>query len=577
MVKKRILSILLVSLVLLMTAGGGFAATINIDADKTVGINPLIYGNNMNVGSGDPTSHGSNVSTGWGAWDPNGASAKDGKSVQEVVYFAQDAGITILRFPGGNLAKEYPWSECIGPYVNRSTSTFRGWDVSDNKYGTDEHMAFSEDVGAEVMITVNAVTGTAEEAAAWVAYLNGSPNDTRVVWDGNTVGYWASLRGDPNYANHPAPYNVKYWEIDNEVWDDYDMDLAKYVNDCNEFYDAMKAVDPTIKIGAVLAGQFGWQNTIIESLGDKIDFVIYHSYNPGAGQNALSESVNDVFEAILAAPYMAQQMYTGIRNIIESSPGSKARAQDIELFITEYNTNLMNNETDPNYQYSLGSALQNAEMLNIFMVPDNKVGAANVWELKSYVFGQVEGLVSPYTVRPNQYVYEMYTDYFSTDLVKTTVISDTNDTVDINGLNAYSVITSYKTDTDDAKFRVRLQRRPGTNISGDIWYDDLMVRESSSDDNMLTNGDFEDGFNSGWTHTTDPPGVTSSIDSTVSRSGTKSFKLSFADGNDPDYYGMYQDVNVLPNTRYEIGGYLKTQGIDPEITNLVVNPGFEDG
>ncbi|HEW79130.1 MAG TPA: hypothetical protein ENH34_04080 [Phycisphaerales bacterium] len=556
------IGILLISIVLLIPPAESSAATINIDAGKTTGINPLIYGNNMEVSS----------DTGNGAWDPTSY-----QSVPAVVDFAKDAGITILRFPGGNFAKEYHWLDGIGPYAARPTRTYGGWATVNNKYGTDEHMAFSGDIGAEVMITVNAVTGSPEEAAAWVAYLNGSPNDTNSIGGGwGTVGDWAGLRADPDYANHPNSFNVRYWEIDNEIWDDYDV--TEYIGVFEEFYTAMKAVDPDIKVGAVSKWNYDWPKTLIEGIGADVDFLILHYYMPfvrsysQADVDAILADINESFKATLAVPTQIQYQYTRIRNMIESSPASASRAQDIELLITEYNTGFYSdiNDTVRDYQYSLGSALQNAESLNLLMNPDNKIGAANIWNFKSNVYGQVKG-ENPYTVRPTHYVFTMYKDYFGPELVNTTVTSDTYDSSKV--LNTWA-ITSYRTDADDAKFRIRLQRDAGTNIAGDVWYDDIVVRESSSDTNLLLNPGFESN-DANWSHSADPTDVNSSVDSSSSRSGSKSFKLSFAGGSNPAYDGMYQDVNIVPNTRYEISGYIKTQGITVDPVNLLLNPGFE--
>ncbi len=381
--------ILLISIVLLIPPAESSAATINIDAGKTTGINPLIYGNNMEVSS----------DTGNGAWDPTSY-----QSVPAVVDFAKDAGITILRFPGGNFAKEYHWLDGIGPYTNRPDSIYGGrgwnnwtdaWDISDNKYGTDEHMAFSGDAGAKVMITVN-INGhwldtlktnwdvcTKEEAAAWVAYLNGDVGDTNDIGDGiewKTVGYWATLRGDPNYANHPAPYNIQYWEIGNEIYNYHDPTSYSVV--FKDFVAAMKQVDPDIKVGAVLDGRYAWFKSVIGLTGNEADFFIYHSYNPMSEDNDVSGyNIDNFFRAVLAVPSKAQSMYTTLRNIIEITPATAPRAQDIELLITEWNVALQGNANNEYYQYTLGGALQNAEMLNILMVADNKkIGRASCRE-----------------------------------------------------------------------------------------------------------------------------------------------------------------------------------------------------
>ena len=583
---KAVLCFICLLLFSLVVHGEAPAATITVDADNVIGtVNPMIYGNNMNVGSGNSTDE----STGWGAWDP-----ALGKSVPNVVKFAQDAGITILRFPGGNLAKEYSWWDCVGP--TRESSVYGDWDESDNAYGTDEHMAFAKDVGANVMITVNTVTGTPEEAAAWVAYMNGSDTDpsTTIIWNGMTVKDFALEREANRKDGLTGPYNVKYWEIDNEIWDDYDV--SEYIDVFQDFYQAMTDVDPNIKVGAVTSWRYAWFKTLIEGIGGEVDFLIIHAYKPFVGSDpttgpvnvkAIKDAgVNETFKATLAAPAQIQGFYTSVRNNLEITPASADRAQDIELLITEYNTGFYTNlDSDPanptvkNYQYSLGTALQNAEALNYLMVADNKIGAANTWEFKSHVFGQVDGLADPYIERPNQYTYEMYAKYFGTELVNTIVTSDTYDSILVPGIAA---VTNYTTDADDVKLRIWLQRSPGTNISGDVWYDDIVVRESNSDLNLLTNPGFEDSPDfTGWVHLANPKGVASYIDSTTSRSDSNSFKLSFTTGNDPEYfgttYGMYQDVTVTQNTRYTIEGYIKTQGITPEPVNLLTNPGFESG
>ena len=578
--RECFIGILLISLVLLMTPGVSPAATINIEAGKTAAINPLIYGNNLEV----TARWNSTVSTGFGAWD-----TVNYNSVPAVVNFAQDEGITILRFPGGCLAHEYHWTDGIGPYASRPLRTYSGWNDSDNKYGTDEHMIFCEDVGADAMITVNTLTGTPEEAAAWAAYMNGSTgNYTSIGVDKNgkdwyDVNYWATLRGNPLYANHPAPFNIKYWEVGNEVWhnnyEGFTEDVVTYTKIFREFYTAIKNVDPNIKVGAVLK-TWPWWKMLIEAVGDQADFVIFHYYKPFFDDgNAGSAPARDVvFKATLAAPLQTARNLTEIRNVIEGSStvAAAGRAQDIEVLVTEFNAKFYNtvNSTVKNYQYSLGSALQQAESLNYFMNPDNKVGAANIWDFKSDVFGSVDGEGPSYTLRPNHYIYTMYRDYFGSELVNTTVTSETYDSVKVTN-NAFAV-ASEVTDADDARFRVRLQRETGTNIEGAMWYDDIVVRESSGT-NLVLNPGFETDFTGAdWIYNpSDPLGVISSIDPATSRSENRSFKLSFAGGSGPAYDGIYQDIAVTPNTRYQIEGYIKTQGIKIDPINLLSNPGFE--
>jgi len=163
-------------------------------------------------------------------WDAN---AYDSATIQ----LLQDAGITNLRFPGnGGIDALYHWSTgtITNPYTNDRAPAFPrekmfpavvpvidklGTAIVSVNYGTNR-----EGTGG----------GEPAEAAAWVAYANGSPSNTQAIGkdskgnDWKTVGYWASLRGasplpaDDGYNQlriaHPAPLGIMLWTIGNEPW-----------------------------------------------------------------------------------------------------------------------------------------------------------------------------------------------------------------------------------------------------------------------------------------------------------------------------------------------------------------------
>jgi hypothetical protein len=76
--------------------------------------------------------------------------------------------------------------------------------------------------------------GEPAEAAAWVAYANGIPSNTQAIGkdskgnDWKTVGFWASLRASTPLATddgynqlrigHPSPIGIPLWTIGNEPW-----------------------------------------------------------------------------------------------------------------------------------------------------------------------------------------------------------------------------------------------------------------------------------------------------------------------------------------------------------------------
>ncbi len=62
-----------------------------------------------------------------------------------------------------------------------------------------------------------------------------------------------------NYANKVKNHNVRYWEIGNENYGTWEADKntrphdpVTYATRFKEYWRQMKAVDPTIKIGAVV-------------------------------------------------------------------------------------------------------------------------------------------------------------------------------------------------------------------------------------------------------------------------------------------------------------------------------------
>ncbi len=149
---------------------------------------------------------------------------------------AQRSGM--YRFPGGNFLSAHDWHDAIGDPDKRPPTLDPVWSaLQPNDVGTDEFMTMCELLGVEAFISVNAGFGDAHSAAEQVEYVNGSVN--------TPMGKLRAANG------HPAPYNVKWWGIGNEMYGDWqfgNMSLNQYVIKHNMFAKAMRKVDPTIKL-----------------------------------------------------------------------------------------------------------------------------------------------------------------------------------------------------------------------------------------------------------------------------------------------------------------------------------------
>lgn len=122
-------------------------------------------------------------------------------------------GFGAQRFPGGTLGSYYHWQQGIGPIADRGRNTYFGNNAEPSLLGSDEFGTLLSTSGAAGDIIVNPSTGTLAEAADWVAYMT-LPAPTTPVTDPANPAYWAGLRAK---NGHPAPYDVPWWEVGNEV------------------------------------------------------------------------------------------------------------------------------------------------------------------------------------------------------------------------------------------------------------------------------------------------------------------------------------------------------------------------
>lgn len=185
----------------------------------------------------------------------------------------------VIRWPGGCYASAYRWKDGVGPQHRRGSHPRTIWDDRDvNSYGTDEFIRMCRRVGAEPVIVVNIGTESwngkndvdwLEEALDWMEYCNG-PADSK----------WGSVRA----ANgHPEPYNVIYWEIDNETQGE--ITVEEYIEAVKKFAPAMRAKCPGIKLAASgahkpeWAVRVAWDKALIDQAAEHFDYLSIHRYN----------------------------------------------------------------------------------------------------------------------------------------------------------------------------------------------------------------------------------------------------------------------------------------------------------
>lgn len=157
----------------------------------------------------EPQLFGSNVT-----WNAQYDVMRPGSTRYYPRFLSQvrSAGFGAQRFPGGTLASFYHWKRAIGRLSDRQPNTFFGDGPEQSLLGPDEFGRLLETTGATGTVTINH-SDSVEDARDFVAYMT-LPAPSRPVRDPSDPRYWAGLRAK---NGHPAPYDIPWWEIGNEV------------------------------------------------------------------------------------------------------------------------------------------------------------------------------------------------------------------------------------------------------------------------------------------------------------------------------------------------------------------------
>ena len=226
----------------------------------------------------------------------------------DIFKAVDDLHPTCMRWPGGGYAAQYDWRWGIGPQEQRRRWDHWMWmDYDQNCFGTDEFIRFCREIGSEPVIVVSVAferpeseyDSILENACNWLRYCN-EP----------ATGEWGRVRA----ANgHPEPYNVKYWEIDNEMWE---MGIERYEKCVRDFSTAMRAIDPDIRI--IACGGFQEDEAFLQRSGNFFDYLSLHHYE---GENGYA-----------TGPAKLGEQYDRYASMIAACPNP-----NIKLFISEWN------------------------------------------------------------------------------------------------------------------------------------------------------------------------------------------------------------------------------------------------
>lgn len=375
--------------------GAPYAVSLTVAADKKLGhVNRKLLGNNLQWASGGDSLLIDNKLE----FNPTILKEK-----------VKPLGATVLRFPGGVLADTYHWRDGMGTLDQRGENEHAFTGVKETvRMGTQEFMELCEAMAAEPLITVNVVTGTAQEAAEWVRQVN-------------------ILRLTSRSTGKQLP-RVEYWEIGNEpylkvegretLW----LETAEYVRRADAIIAAMRTVDPTIKVGIPLRSDTiggvpalhypGFNATVLSTLNSTFDFVALHNaYMPIVLDD--SQTDTQIFLGAMASTEEVKKDLAATRaQLAKYLPG-----RSIKIAITEYNAlfSLPGRAIDRYLATPTGGLFVVDLLCVLAKQPD--ILMANFWSISdNWYFGAVKDGGS---VRPAYPILREFSDLLRGELLET--------------------------------------------------------------------------------------------------------------------------------------------------------------
>ena len=290
----------------------------------------------------------------------------------------------IIRYPGGLRADDDHWKEIL--------------DNHDWMVDTDEFLEWLKKTGSNAMFTVNFGSGTEQEAAAWV-----------------------------KHTNIDKKAGILYWEIGNEVYGNWHPYYEKYGKDggtiygkrARKFIEAMKKVDPTIKVAVLGVLEGDWNEKVLAETGDIADGLIVHHYPQHFGEE------NDF--AMLSAPQTLTAIYERLHKVVDKWTKKFNKDKKIELWLTEWNSVDFN----PGPQtLSVENGLFVADYLG--MLATENVDNAQYWDIHNditpeggdYGYLTRSGEDCMNCPRPSYWAFQMASDALRGKLLKTTITGD---------------------------------------------------------------------------------------------------------------------------------------------------------
>jgi alpha-N-arabinofuranosidase len=291
----------------------------------------------------------------------------------EMLALSKAMRTPLVRF-GGNFTSAYHWRDGIGPTDKRTSMLNIAWGMPEyNQFGTDEFLEFCRLIGAQPQIALNLGSGTPQEAAEWVQYVN----------------------------EHWTPRSGLLWELGNELWGNWNLGypvLEELPARTLAFSQAIRAVDPHARL--IATGQDpdvypSWNAAQLTNPPGTFDFLSTHFVVTTDRTAAPNTSPDAMALDAFALPVELGRRLRAMQSQIDQSAHKSA---NVHLAFTEWLFICCGEGAlpdAPRYD-NLGGAIATAGLFNMFIqnaaiVPVSDMTGiiefGGIWKKRGRVFG----------------------------------------------------------------------------------------------------------------------------------------------------------------------------------------------
>lgn len=228
---------------------------------------------------------------------------------KEFVELFKEMKMSILRYPGGSFI-EYggnsDWFNKLGHIDQRFSPVYGDLGSFQRMdFGLYEYLVFCEEMNIEPYYVFSYFKADVEDYLKIIEFCNGSA-DTE----------YGSLRAE---MGHPEPFNVKYFEYGNEIWEERD----EYAQNYRRVYIALKEKHPEIRL---IAAGLHWLlddyiAAQIDIIGRHIDNYGWHPTRPILNKDTYPLEISNLLYTT-SANYQGKQEVERFYKLIKEKSGN---------------------------------------------------------------------------------------------------------------------------------------------------------------------------------------------------------------------------------------------------------------